>query len=99
MLSRATKAGGVAAGATRPDQPAAAKPGATVSATVGTSGSSFERWAEVMASTRARPPFTWPSAAARESIISGTFPAGRSAMAGPLPRYGTCCALPGPALA
>ncbi|MNT27101.1 hypothetical protein D3C72_1627170 [compost metagenome] len=57
---------------------------------VGTSGSAGERVALVTASARRRPAFTCGSEPGRLSNISCTWLASRSAIAGPLPLYGTC---------
>ena len=58
LLIFSTIAGGVPAGAQRPYQAPVTKPG-NVSATVGTSGSNFDRVFEVIPTARNVPAFTW----------------------------------------
>jgi hypothetical protein len=62
------------------------KPGATDSASVGTSGSAPTRLSPVTASARSLPAFKWPLASSTVMKDSCTWPAIRSLMAGPPPR-------------
>lgn len=76
---------GVPAGAARPNHDCTSKPGKPDSATVGTSGSSGERCALVMAMARNRPACTCGRAEGVLSNIDCTWPPSRSVMAGALP--------------
>jgi hypothetical protein len=85
-FSRSTMSRGVPAGATRPCQVSAAKPGSPASAMVGTSGSRAERSGVVTPSTRSRPPRSCGSAKAIGLIIAWTWSFSMSARAGGRPR-------------
>ena len=83
-------AGGVPAGASRPNHDDASNPGRPDSATVGTSGYAGARVAEVTANARSFPDLICGSDGGRLSNINCTCPAIRSCNAGALPLYGTC---------
>ena len=81
---------GVFAGATRPYQEEASKPGRPCSATVGTLGSADGRFAPALASARALPAAICGNTTGMRSKNIWTCPAIKSFIAGPAPRYGTC---------
>ena len=81
---------GVRAGACMPNQAVASKPGTTVSARVGTSGSTALRTCPVTASGRSRPSRIWPMQEGRLSTEHSSRPATASISMGPAPRKGTC---------
>ncbi|CFO40512.1 Uncharacterised protein [Bordetella pertussis] len=89
---RATTAAGVEAGTNTPCQVVAANFGITVSARVGTSGSTAARCGLVTAIARARPSLMAGSAVLRASSMKCPRPPIRSTMAGAVPLYGTCVA-------
>lgn len=80
----------MAAGASSPIQEIELKPGTTDSASVGTSGRAPTRLSLVTARARSLPALMWPLASSTVMKDSCTWPASRSLMAGPPPRYGTC---------
>ncbi|MNT93884.1 hypothetical protein D3C72_2354560 [compost metagenome] len=84
MLNASTTAAGVPAGASTPYQPFTTKPG-TLSATVGTLGSSGERRSPVTAMAFSLPACTCGSDVEMLSNISETSPPSRATTAGPLP--------------
>ena len=75
---------------TRPYQEDASKPGRPCSATVGTSGSADGRFAPALASARTLLAATCGNTTGMRSKNIWTWPAMRSFIAGPAPRYGTC---------
>ena len=81
-------AAGVPAGASTPNQVTASKPLNPDSASVGTSGSCAERWAEVMAMTLSLPLRTWPSSVGTDDMYRSICPPIRSVMAWAAPLYG-----------
>src|SRR4029079_16657318 len=81
---------GVLAGTNSAYQPDTSKPGTPASDTVGTSGSSTERFDEVTASARNWPPLMSGITAPVLLNITSTRPGMRSLSAGPAPRYGMC---------
>ena len=83
-------AGGVPAGAIRPNQPTALYSGMPASAMVGTSGRAGERLSPPTASARTDPASmngTMPAIGLKKNCVS---PAMVAVIAGPPPRNGTC---------
>ena len=95
LITKAKADGGkfnyTTAGASRPPQEVASKPGKPCSATVFTSGSSRTRAPEPTAIGSSVPARMCGITATRSENIAGTWPPIRSVTAGALPRYGTCC--------
>src|SRR4051812_5928939 len=78
------------AGPAMPVHEITSKPGATVSATVGTSGKSGQRVLPVTANARNSPDFTRELIGPVVAAMKSTSPVSTPVIAGASPRYGTC---------
>ncbi|MNT36125.1 hypothetical protein D3C72_1721870 [compost metagenome] len=90
-LSRSMIGRGVPAGAIRPFQAVTVNPFSPASSAVGTSGAIGTRLSLATASARSLPDCTCGHSGGMLSINTVMCPATRSATAGPVPLYGTCC--------